>query len=92
MQFIPYILTVNKSRLTMDIILWYFVAMQNASNAFSDAVKEVYEPAWSERDKLVNLFDVGIANFFSSSFFRSPSFFLPVAFYRPPWPFPNMMH
>lgn len=38
-------------------------SMQNASNAFSDAVKEVYEPAWSERDKLVNLFDELDSNF-----------------------------
>lgn len=32
--------------------------MQVASNAFADAVKEIYEPDWVERDSLVNLFEV----------------------------------
>ena len=34
--------------------------MRGASNAFAEAVKEVYEPAWSEREKLVTLYDVCI--------------------------------
>lgn len=36
----------------------FCLAMQAASSAFAEAVKEVYEPAWSEREKLVNLYDV----------------------------------
>ena len=38
-----------------------FVAMRIASNAFAEAVKDVYETSWSERDKLVALYEVCIA-------------------------------
>ena len=42
----------------MNTTVLFFTAMQVASNAFADAVKEIYEPDWIERDSLVNLFEV----------------------------------
>ena len=45
--------------------------MQIASNAFAEAVKEVYETSWSERDKLVSLYEVCIKTFLNMLFLIS---------------------
>ena len=39
-------------------VLRLFAAMQVASNAFADAVREIYEPDWSDRERICTLFDV----------------------------------
>eukprot|EP00112_Aurelia_sp_Birch-Aquarium-sp1_P018778 Seg4532.2 transcript_id=Seg4532.2/GoldUCD/mRNA.D3Y31 product=Amphiphysin protein_id=Seg4532.2/GoldUCD/D3Y31 len=53
------------SRLQKELkqYLQCLASMQVASNAFADAVKEIYEPDWVERDSLVNLFEELDANF-----------------------------
>jgi len=38
-------------------------SMRIASNAFAEAVKDVYEPTWSEREKLVSLYEELDSNF-----------------------------
>ena len=35
-----------------------FTAMLNANQLFGEAVKQVYEPDWSGREKFVHLLDV----------------------------------